>query len=183
MVKNAQKPARKPPLTIVKSDTQKPAAALTPPTNLDAETFHFHLGIIIQMNARKAAVAKLVKQARRSAVDAGLNLETLDRTIRNRELEPETVQQNILREWQYNHWAGLAPGVQPDLFSAADSKQEDESKWEHEGYVGGLEGETAHENPRYDTSGPAGQARLRGWNKGQAVIAERFKPTETQTVQ
>lgn len=177
MVKNAKKPD----LKIVK-DTTKPA--LPPPTNLDAETFHYNLGVIIQLKAAVDAKRKVLKQARRAAQDAGINLETLDRTIRNRELEPETVQQNIIREWQYNHWAGLAPGVQPDLFSVADSKVEDEKKWEHEGYVGGLEGETAHENPRYDTSGPAGQARLRGWHKGQAVIAERFKPTEASpTVQ
>lgn len=170
------KSARSPDLKIVKDTTK---AALPPPTNLDAETFHYNLGVIIQLKAAVDARRKVLKQARRAASDAGINLETLDRTIRNRELEPETVQQNILREWQYNHWAGLAPGVQPDLFSVADSKADDEAKWEHEGYVGGLEGETAHDNPRYDTSGPAGQARLKGWHKGQAVIAERFTKTET----
>lgn len=180
MVKNATKPPRKPALSVVKSDPPP----LPPPTNLDAESFHYHLGVIVQMKAAVDARRKVLKQARRAAVDAGINLETLDRTIRNRELEPETVQQNILREWQYNHWAGLAPGVQPDLFSVADSKAEDESKWEHEGYVGGLEGETAHENPRYDTSSPAGQARLKGWYRGQKVIAERFKkPEESATIQ
>lgn len=174
------KSARPPKLSIVKptASAKPPKAKLPPPTNLDQETFHYHLGVIIQMNARKAAVAKLVKQARRAASDAGVNLESMDRTIKNRELEPETVQANIIREWQYNHWAGLAPGVQPDLFTVADSKQEDEAKWEQEGYIGGLEGETANENPRYDTASPAGQARLKGWYRGQKVIAERFKPTE-----
>lgn len=149
----------------------------------DRETFHYHLGIIVQMKAAVDAHRKHLKNARRAAQDAGIVLHDLDTILKMREEEPETVQDGIRRLAQYAHWAGLAPGVQGDLFKDGLAKVDEVAKAEDEGYVDGLEGNTAS-GDRYDASTPAGQARLRGWNRGQDVIRKRFiEKNGQQTIQ
>lgn len=167
----------------------KDKSAPPPATNQpDSETFHFHLGSIIRKQATIAAHRKELKEIRRAAMDAGLNLATLDRMIRMRELEPETVQAEIRRDVQYAEWLGLAPaGTQGDLFKDVAPKVDAEQAAENEGYRDGIEGNKgpAIEPERYDAASPVGQARLRGWNKGQAVLHERFlaKQPQAETVQ
>lgn len=139
----------------------------------DQETFHIHLGQILKAKAQVNAVAKILKEARRRAVDAGLVLEDLDWNIKNREAEPETVQASIRRRAQYAFWMGLAPGVEPDMFTVAAARENEETVAEHEGYVDGLEGVSA-KGDRYDMTNPLGQARMRGWNRGQDVLKERL---------
>lgn len=139
----------------------------------DRETFHFHLGEIEKADAFVAVARKARKEKRRLASDAGIILHDLDTVMKMREEEPETVQEGIKRLATYAYWAGLAPGVQADLFTAADKRADKEKIAEEQGYVDGLEGKTA-EGERYDAANPIGQARLRGWNRGQDVVKARF---------
>lgn len=147
----------------------------TPPpeTNMEREAFHFHLGQIAQAQASAAFHRKNLKNTRRAAQDAGIVLHDLDTVMRMREEEPETVQAGIRRLATYAHWIGLAPGVQADLFDHAGKAASDEAAAEEEGYIDGLEGKTA-EGDRYDAANPIGQARLRGWRRGQDVILKHF---------
>lgn len=152
----------------------------------DAETFHYHVGAITRQQAKILAERKVLKDLRRAATDAGLNLASLDRIIRMRELEPETVQAEIRRDVQYAEWLGLAPaGTQGDLFKDLTNKLDAEQAAENEGYRDGIEGNKgpAIEPERYDAASEIGQARLRGWNKGQAVLHERFLAKQPETVQ
>lgn len=171
------------PLRLVRN-TEPPAS-----NQADAETFHYHVGAITRQQAKILAERKVLKDIRRAATDAGLNLASLDRIIRMRELEPETVQAEIRRDVQYAEWLGLAPaGTQGDLFKDLTDKLDAEQAAENEGYRLGIEanGGPAIEPERYDPASEIGQARLRGWNKGQAVLHERFlskqKP-QPETVQ
>ncbi len=160
----------KTPLKLVKNSD-------TPASNQpDAEAFHYHLGAITRKNATIQAHRKELKEIRRAAMDAGINLRDLDTVIKMRELEPETVQADISRLVQYAQWMGLAPGTQPDLFKDVAPKVDAEKAAEDEGYREGIEGNKgpAVEPERYDTASEIGQARLRGWNKGQDVLKERF---------
>lgn len=182
MVKSLE--PKKPRVLRVVGKAETPPAATNQP---DAEVFHFHLGSIVRKNATIQAHRKELKEIRRAAMDAGLNLRDLDTIIKMRELEPETVQADISRLVQYAQWIGLAPGTQPDLFKDVAPKVDLEQAAEDEGYRLGIEanGGPAVEPDRYDTSSPVGQARLRGWNKGQAVLHERFlsKQAQPETVQ
>lgn len=160
----------KTPLKLVKNSD-------TPASNQpDAEAFHYHLGAITRKNATLLAHRKELKEIRRAAMDAGINLRDLDTVIKMRELEPETVQADISRLVQYAQWMGLAPGTQPDLFKDVAPKVDAEKAAEDESYRDGIEGNKgpAIEPERYDASTPVGQARLRGWNRGQEVLRERF---------
>lgn len=139
----------------------------------DLEAFHYHLGCIRRAQAAVAAVRKTLKTERRRAQDAGINLGDLDLVMRMSEEEPETVQAAVKRIATYAYWMGLAPGVQADLFEAATDRQNEEEKAELEGYREGIEGVTP-EGDRYDVANPIGQARLKGWNKGQEVLKERW---------
>lgn len=139
----------------------------------DLETFHFHVGEIRRAQAAILAVRKTLKQKRRDASDAGINLGDLDLVMRMSEEEPETVQGTVKRIATYAHWMGLAPGVQADLFEAADDREDLQKAAENEGYREGIEG-LSPTGDRYDPANPVGQARMRGWNKGQDVLKERF---------
>lgn len=182
---------KKPRVLKDKSATPKAAKPLPPPTNQpDAETFHFHLGSIIRKRATIEAHRKELKALRRAAMDAGLNLADLDWAIRIREVEPETIQSELKRRVQYAEWLGtVPPGTQGDLFAHGAAAIDAEKAAENEGYRDGIEGNKgpAIEPERYDTSSEIGQARLRGWNKGQEVLHERFlakQPTpQGETVQ
>lgn len=163
-----------------KQGAKKQATVLT--NQPDAETFHYHLGAITRQQAKILAERKVLKDIRRAATDAGLNLATMDRMIRMRELEPETVQEEIRRDVQYAVWMGLAPGTQIDLFKDAAPQVDLEIAAENEGYRDGIEGNKgpAIEPERYDTTSAVGQARLRGWNKGQDVLRERFMAKQAE---
>ena len=161
-----------------------------PATNQpDAETFHYHVGALVRQKAKIDAERKVMKDLRRRANDSGLNLASLDRIIRMREIEPETVQAEIRRDIQYAEWMGLAPiGSQGDLFKDIANKLDAENAAENEGYREGIEGNKGPgvEPERYDVTSPVGQARLNGWNKGQAVLMERFEAKnakQAETVQ
>ena len=121
------KTAKPPKLRVVKPEKppkrEKKAPGPAGSNGPDFETFHYHLGVIVQHKAAVQAKQKILKQARRAAQDSGLVLEDLDRVIRLREEEPETVRASINRLATYAHWAGLAPGTQGDLFTAADADE------------------------------------------------------------
>lgn len=170
MVKSAK---AKQPRVLKSTEPKATAPAGIGDNSPDREAFHYHLGEIEKKQAFVAVARKQLKEARRRAQDAGLVLHDLDAVMKMRDEEPETVQQGIKRLATYAHWAGLAPGVQADLFSHAAAKHDTEAAAEDEGYVDGLEGKTA-EGPRYDMTTVEGQARLRGHARGQAVIADRF---------
>ena len=89
------------------------------------------------------------------------------------EHEPETVKDTIKRKAQYASWSNLAPPMQGDLF-AEEMKLDELKAAENEGYVEGLEGETA-KGDRYDTTNPIGRARLKGWQKGQGVLLKHLE--------
>jgi len=178
--------AKKP--RVLKDETAPPPTEPAVTNQPDAETFHFHIGAIMRAQAVVAAHRKTLKTARRAAMDSGLNLADLDEIIRMREEEPETVMAGIKRKVQYAEWMGIAPkGTQGDLFKDAAPKMDAEKAAEDEGYREGIEGNKgpAIEPDRYDVSTPAGQARLRGWNAGQAVLQDRFlsKQVQPETVQ
>lgn len=143
------------------------------PATADRETFHYFVGEITKYDNQIAAIRKFRKDCRRKASDAGVNLADMDMVMKMREHEPETVQERIKRLAVYSHWMNLAPGIQADLFEAADAQIDAEKVAEDEGYVEGLEGKTAT-GERYDVANPIGQARLKGWNRGQDIIKERF---------
>ena len=167
---------------VLKDKSEKPTLTVVPntsngPPEADREAFHYHLGQIRRVKDRLDAVKKLMKTARRAAQDAGINLADLDLVNKMRELEPETVQENIRRLATYVYWVGLAPGVmQGDLFAHATALDH-LAKAEDEGYTDGIEGVTAS-GDRYDMTSEAGQARMRGWERGQQVLRDRFKPLE-----
>ncbi len=178
MATRATGPRKKPTVRVATKQSPKTAAQPKDPgTNgpilADRETFHFHVGIIRRQQDKVVAERKFLKDARRKASDAGINLGDLDLAMRMSEQEPETVQESIKRMATYAHWMGLAPGVQADLFETADSRKGEEARAEDEGYVEGLEGKTA-EGERYDTGNPIGQARLKGWYRGQEIVKARF---------
>lgn len=175
MAKRATPQPRKEPLRTV---PRKPAAAAAPKkppeTNAaDLEAFHYHKGCILRAQEAVEMVKKTLKTERRRASDAGINLGDLDFALKMREEEPETVQATIRRIAQYASWMGLAPGIQADLFEAADEAADLQKVAEQEGYVDGLEGKTP-EGDRYDIANPVGQSRLDGWYRGQAVVKERW---------
>ncbi len=179
MVKSATAP-KKP--RVLKDKTAKPALSIVPtasngPPEADREAFHYHLGSIRRVKDRLDAVKKLMKTARRAAQDAGLHLGDLDRVIRMRDEEPETVQASIQRLATYAQWAGMAPGIQGDLFANAAASDDHLARAEDEGWQDGIEGVTAA-GDRYDITTETGQARLKGWQRGQEVLASRFKPLE-----
>ena len=161
------------PKTVLKDETKAAPADNGP----DLETFHYHVGEIARKTDAVAAVRKILKDARRRAQDAGIILHDLDTVVRMRDEEPETVQKAIKRLATYAYWMGLSPGVQGDLFEAATVAHSEEAAAEQQGYIEGLEGVTA-EGDRYDMTNPIGQARLRGWRRGQDVVLQRFKPVE-----
>lgn len=163
-----------------KNPAQPPAGEQTNKPAADLEAFHYHKGCIERAQASVAAVRKMLKTERRRASDAGINLADLDLVMKMAEQEPETVQATVNRIATYASWMGLAPGVQGNLFEAADDKADVLKVAEHEGYVEGLEGKTA-EGDRYDPASEAGQARLTGWNRGQDVYRNRFQPLEQPT--
>lgn len=179
MAKRATAQPKKPPLRVVSKRSPKSAAQPPDPpgTNgpavADRETFHYHVGIIRRQQDKVAAERKFLKDARRKASDAGINLGDLDLAMRMSEQEPETVQESIRRMAVYAHWMGLAPGVQADLFDVAAERQSEEDQAYQEGYVEGLEGKTAL-GDRYDAGNQIGQARLRGWRDGQDIILKRW---------
>lgn len=161
-----------------------------PATNQpDAETFHYHVGALVRQKAKIDAERKVMRDLRRRANDSGLNLASLDRIIRMRELEPETVQAEIRRDVQYAEWMGLAPpGTQGDLFKDLTKKLDEEQAAEDAAYRDGIEGNKgpAIEPERYDMTTIIGQARMRGWNRGQEVLHERFlakNAKQAETVQ
>lgn len=141
----------------------------------DLEAFHYHLGFIRRAQATVLSARKVLKEERRRASDAGVALGELDLVMKMAEEEPETVQATVNRIALYANWMGLAPGVQGDLFSV--EKTNEEERAELQGYKEGIEGVTAL-GPRYDVTNPIGEARLKGWHRGQAVVLERFKPLE-----
>lgn len=156
---------------------EKPTIHKAPPqlghNGIDQQSFHIHLGQILKAKSQVEAVKKILKTARRAALNGGINLADLDEAISMRDMEPETVQDTIRRKAQYAEWMGLAPGIQPDMFTAMVVRENDEKTADHDGYVDGLEGVTA-EGPRYDTANPLGRARLKGWNRGQDILKERL---------
>lgn len=174
---------------ILKDKTAKPprvAAAPAASNQPDAETFHYHIGAIVRQQAKILAERKVMKDIRRAANDAGLNLASLDRMIKMRELEPETVQAEIKRDVQYAEWMGLAPiGAQGDLFKDLTKSLDEEQAAENEAYRDGIEGNKgpAIEPERYDMTTIIGQARMRGWNKGQEVLHERFLAKNSEAAQ
>lgn len=178
MAKRATPAPKKAPLRTV---SRKPATPPAQPPNddnaADLETFHYHVGCIRRAREALELVKKTLKNERRRASDAGINLGDLDLVMKMSEEEPETVRATFNRMAKYANWMGLAPGVQGDLFANATDTNDAEEKAELEGYKEGIEGITAA-GDRYDVSNPIGQARLRGWNKGQEVLATRFKPLE-----
>jgi hypothetical protein len=165
MVKSAKAATRK----VLKSE----APLDNSPPLADRESFHYHLGQIEQKQAIVASARKVLKEARRKAQDAGVTLKDLDHIMKMRDEEPETVQAGIKRLATYAYWAGLAPGVQLDMFEVASAALSAEKAAEDEGYIDGLEGKTA-EGDRYDMTTKTGQARMKGWNRGQAVVHDRF---------
>ena len=152
------------------------------PIPLDREAFHYHLGMIVQNRAALKVRQKELKVSRRAAQDAGINLGDLDHILKIREDEPETVQEGIRRLAKYAEWAGLAPGVQGDLFDYGSKTATGAVRAEDEGFVDGLEGVTA-QGERYDVTTPEGQARLKGWNRGQQILRDRFVKPLDKTVQ
>lgn len=179
MAKRATVPKKAPALRVVSKQSPKSSHQTAEPGTgagsnaADLETFHFHLGMIRRAQDAVAAHRKVLKDHRRKASDAGINLGDLDLVMKMAEQEPETVQETVRRIATYAHWMGLSPGVQADLFEAADGKEDAEAKAELEGYKAGIEGETAT-GDRYDAASPIGQARLRGHAKGQAILHDRF---------
>lgn len=167
------KTAKAKPKTVLKVVPAAKPAADPGKNDLEKEAFHYHLGVITQMQAAVDFHKKNLKNARRAAQDGGIVLHDLDTVIRMREEEPETVQTAIKRLATYAYWLGLAPGVQGDLFQQTAAAVNAEVVAEEEGYVEGLEGRTA-EGERYDVSNPIGQARLKGWNRGQDVVKKHF---------
>ena len=168
------KSSKPPKLSIVKPTTPAKAADKVPPNTIDKEAYHYHKGVIEQMEARVESAKKLLKQARRGASDAGISLGNFDFIRKLHKAEPETVQSNVAEIAQYAHWEGLAPGYQADLFKDTKGKKTSPEEAAHqEGYVEGLEGKTA-EGERYDQGNPVGAARLHGWQRGQKVIQDRF---------
>lgn len=165
--------AAKIPKRTVRQDETPPPPPLGHNGSLTQDDFHILIGEVIRKKAAVEAVKKGLKEARRRAQDAGINLHDMDEMLAMREQEPETVQETIRRKAQYASWMGLAPGVQPDLFTHAAEKQDEEDAAEQEGYIEGLEGATA-KGERYDTTTIPGQARLRGWNRGQEKLKDRL---------
>lgn len=169
MVKSAR--LKKPHVLKDQSKTELPAGA----NMLTGDIFRIHLGRIAKAKAALEGPKKALKAARREAQDAGINLKDLDEMISMREQEPETVKATILRKATYASWMGISPGVvQGDLFAHADKEETDTEKAEREGYEDGLEGVTA-KGDRYDTSNPAGKARMKGWHKGQEVLRRHME--------
>lgn len=157
--------------TVHKDQTQMPAGG----NMLTGDVFRIHLGRIKKAQAAVDAVKKTLKTARREAQDAGINLRDMDEMLRMQDQEPETVKSTILRKATYASWMGISPGVvQGDLFAHADKEETDTEKAEREGYEDGLEGVTA-KGDRYDTSNPAGKARMKGWHKGQEVLRRHME--------
>ena len=143
------------------------------PAPLDRETFHYHLGAVNRACATVEAHKKVLKDIRRAAQDSGINLGDLDRVIRMREEEPEPVQESIRRLALYAQWTGLAPGIQGDLFVQGAAAVDEVARAEEEGHTDGIEGVTAA-GDRYDAANPIGQARMKGWHRGQKVVLDRF---------
>lgn len=169
MVKNAKIPD----LKVVKDQTATPSLPLA--TNQpDAETFLYHVGKIERERAKVDLQRKSLKQVRRAAQDAGLILKDIDRVLKLRDEEPETVQEGFRRQMEYARWLGLSPAPQADLFEAAPSEAD---RWFEEGKSDGLQGLTAA-GDRYDPASEAGQARLKGHAAGQEILLKRFKPLE-----
>jgi hypothetical protein len=166
------KSSKPPKLSIVNDTRPKKLKEKNVGVNPDQESYHYHKGAIMRQLAKVEAEKKVLKAARRAAQDAGLVLEDVDYAIKNKDKEPETIQANVARRIQYMAWDGLAPGTQADLFKMPSARNEIEIA-EQEGYIAGLEGESAI-GDRYDSGNPIGQARLKGHARGQTVLHDRF---------
>jgi uncharacterized protein (UPF0335 family) len=167
MPTTAKIPGKGPALRVVKDAS---AAPNTP----NRELFHFYIGQIEKQNASVKEVQKVRKEVRRQASDAGLNLEILDTLIRKREKEPDTVNGWLGTLITQSRWMGMAPEHQGDLFEAAAAKESIEARLEDEGYVDGLEGRDTDTEGRYNPTTPEGQARMKGWYRGQKILQEQF---------
>lgn len=169
MPTSAKMADKKPALRSVPKETPAPKG-----TNVaDRETFHYFVGLIDIEDAKVKDAQQKRKEVRRRAMDSGLNLEVVDLIRRKRDKEPETAGNWISALVEAFKWAGLKAAVQLSLFPEEAEQQSVTDRAEHEGYVDGLEGKTAA-GDRYDASNELGQARRKGWNRGQDVIRKRF---------
>ncbi len=146
----------------------------------DRECFHYYVGQIEAQNQLCANARMLRKKVRRSATDAGLNLARIDLLLKRRDNDGETAEEWLGDLVKEAVWMGMTPESQLDLFEEDKKHRTLEQVAEEQGYVEGLEARDPA-GERYDASTPTGQARLRGWHKGQAVIQERWLNQQEQS--
>ena len=153
------------------------------PRGENRDEFLYYVGVISLAKGKVDAVKKLLKQAKREAMDAGYNLADMADVMAHREDEPETVQTTIMRRARYAAWMhGTKEPEQADLFAEATSNESE--KHYQEGREDALLG-LPNKGDRYDTTTESGQQRMKGWNDGndkrqalQAKQLEQFKANE-----
>lgn len=129
--------------------------------------FH-HFNLVESQKAVVKAAQDALKKLRKTAKSAGIVMADLDYMARCADLDdPDIVPAEIMRRAEIASWFALPVHFQPDMF--ADRKPIEDRAFA-EGEAAGLRGKDPE--PPYDAGSPAGQAWLKGWHSGQAIMRD-----------
>jgi hypothetical protein len=138
------------------------------------EEFLLHMRAIINAQA-KVDIAKVgVKQARKLAKSAGIELKKLDAIVTMADWGPDEVRAHFATLNQYAIWMGLPIGTQPDFFDGVPEAAKPSVDWRARGYVAATTGKGAVGTPPEDCPPDQVQSWMAGWHDGQAKIASEM---------
>jgi hypothetical protein len=159
-------------------DTPPPGAGHIGP---DANTVLVWVGVIDRETAAVAAAKKKLAKAWKLALNDGVVRRDLERVMKMRDEDPETVMAEMSRLRQYAEWLGVPIGKQLGLFeqprmsilNAAELSQ----KAHDSGYLLGITG-CNPDDQAYPPTHEHHTAHNEGWHAGQAVLLAKIKPIE-----
>jgi hypothetical protein len=145
---------------------------------IDAESFLVWVGRLQQEDVLFGVAKKRRDKLRKLAKNAGLEMQILDRAVKDADKDPDIVLRSLSTYRQYSEWLE-APGQQISLFeipnSALLSHAEREEKARRTGYTLGLLGKFI-DDQAYPADNEHHQAHLDGWHSGQKILLDRIQP-------
>lgn len=168
----------------VHKDQSAPAKAATIGDNnppLDQEGFLVWLGKFKQEDALFALARKRRDKVRKLAKNAGVELQIMDRIIKEEEQDPDIILRWMKTYRMYSEWAMSPIGQQLSLFDIPNSSllshEERLKKAQRAGYALGLTGKDPDKDA-YPPDHEFHQIHMEGWHNGQRILLERIKPID-----
>lgn len=151
---------------------------------LTEDVFLVNMRAIINAQAKVDLAKAGLKEARKLAKAAGIELKQLDAVIAMADWGPDEVRDHFATRNQYAIWMGLPVGTQPDFFAGVPDAAKPSVDWRSRGYVAATTGKGAVGKPPEDCPPDQVQAWMEGWHDGQKKIAGEMTPANgTATVQ